>query len=85
MSTPTLRLELQMLAENETCSAVTRIDWPTRQNDMNCSLRALAICANPGCEAPLCALHLEICRQCAKEFCEGCYEDHISTGCGKTL
>jgi len=67
---------LQLLALKEPCSAVTRADFPTRQNDQNCSLQATYICQNPGCEAPLCLLHVEVCRECKGEFCEGCREDH---------
>lgn len=84
---PSIRLaplpKLPKIATVEACSAVTRADWPTRQNDQNCTLRALAICANPGCEAPLCALHLEICRVCAQEFCEGCFSLHAEDHKGR--
>jgi hypothetical protein len=60
----------------ESCSAVTRADWPTRQNDSTCHRQALAICMNSGCEALLCVIHAEICPICGQEFCEGCFDDH---------
>lgn len=61
----------------EDCSAVTRTDWPTRVNDIICSQRALYICQQEGCEAPLCIVHVEVCPKCKQEFCEGCMAVHI--------
>jgi len=74
-----LSLKVFTLAKNETCSAVTRIDWPTRVNDSHCSHYAVAVCMNAGCKATLCTLHLEQCSICSHEFCAGCLEDHLRT------
>jgi hypothetical protein len=74
VSAPHLSLEVFQLDESDTCSVVTRTDWPTRQNDINCSQRALAVCMS--CEAPLCAVHVEQCPKCGHELCEGCLEVH---------
>ena len=70
------------LDENESCSTVLRADWPTRQNDQTCSQKALAVCQGEGCEAPLCAVHMEICPKCGAELCEGCLEGHEEVRCG---
>ena len=66
------------LAPNTPCSAITHIDWPTRQKDIPCSQVALAVCMHPGCEAAVCAVHMEQCEICKKEFCEGCWADHMA-------
>lgn len=59
---------------SDTCSFVTRPDWPTRQRDIVCSQQALAVCAK--CEATLCVVHAEICDVCKFEFCAGCFDLH---------
>lgn len=68
--------ELFQLSPTDTCSAVTYTDWPTRHNDHHCTQRALYVCLQPGCEAPLCIVHLEVCNTCGKQFCEGCFSLH---------
>jgi len=75
-------LTLQILQESDQCSAVTRADFPTRQNDITCSKDAVYVCGNPGCEAPLCCLHMEECTKCSQKFCEGCFAVHECEDCG---
>jgi hypothetical protein len=65
------------LAPSDVCSASIRVDWPTRQNDLICTQKALAVCMQPGCEAALCVVHAEQCEKCKQEFCEGCYSLHM--------
>lgn len=74
---PHLSLEVLQLSPDDVCCHVVRADWPTRQNDQTCTQKALAVCMQPGCEAPLCAVHLEQCSNCKQEFCEGCYSLHM--------
>ena len=72
---------MYMIPANEQCSYVMRVDWPTRENDQLCTRDALGVCMHPGCEAPLCVVHLEVCEFCKQEFCEGCYSLHKETKC----
>jgi len=73
---PRLSLEVLHLPPETNCSYVVRADWPTRENDQLCSRKALAVCMSEGCEAALCAVHMEFCSKCLKEFCDGCLAVH---------
>jgi len=45
-----------LLSEYESWSHVDRPDWPTRENDIICSMQAAVVCTSSECEALLCSL-----------------------------
>lgn len=65
-----------VLSPTDTCLQVTHTDWPTREDDITCSQRAVYVCQSPGCEMPLCAVHMEHCDDCNTTLCEGCLDVH---------
>lgn len=69
-----------VLSATDKCLQVTSTDWPTHQNDINCSQRAVYVCQQPGCEMPLCAVHMEGCEKCGQVLCEGCFSIHACRG-----
>ena len=69
-----LGLHLFQLSETDTCEAITRADWPTREKDGHCGSVPAYVCMK--CEMPLCVVHLETCPFCNMELCDGCLAIH---------